>query len=235
MGALLICVTGCKTNTQAQTGVFDDKSGAEPHARRGITTKSSLEQRLLAQAEKSFRRGRYTTPQHDNAYDTFHSVLLLNADNSQARAGLQAILLRYAQLIRGALQSGRLSAASAYLNQVELFYPANALLMDLRENIRSAKLMQPEDISTPQKIDSEHEEFRLSVAELEAKSSVIKQTLAAIVLRLKESGESVLIFARNDREGRWIYQQMKQLAEGYRVRGDIRISSAPKVRILPPL
>lgn len=241
--AVFFCFSGCKTNIQDQSVLeqrsenqvgryqYRNKSSGEKTA--GV--KFTVERRLLIQAEKAFRLGRYTTPQHDNAYDKFHSVLLINPGSSGARSGLQAILLRYAELVRGSLQNGRLGAASAYLNQAELFYPANPLLMDLKKDLRVAKKNQPAEVFVAKGTSSKHEEFNLPLDELSDRSTVVTQILSSIALRVKETDESILIFARNDKEGRWIYKQLRLSASGYRVRGDIRISKAPKVRILPPL
>lgn len=234
---------GCKANMQGQAdqGHGPESEEGRSHyqgqssGKKTVGVKFSVETRLLIQAQKAFRLGRYTTPQHDNAYDKFHSVLLINPTSSRARSGLQAILLRYAELVRSALQNGRLGAASAYLSQAELFYPANALLMDLKKDLRLANKRQPAEVFVAKGSSSEHEEFNLPLDELSDKSSVVTQILSNIALRVKETDESILIFARNDKEGRWIYKQLKQSASGYRVRGDIRISKAPKIRILPPL
>ncbi len=229
---------GCGSQpSKSQVGLGSEKPlGAEESAASPALYRSeSLEQRLLTQAHDAFKSARYTTPQHDNAYDKFHSVLLLNPENAQARAGLQAILLRYAQLVRSATEKGRLRAASAYLRQAELFYPANALLMDLKKQIKTAYATQNQQQKTVEAVKSPHDEYRLKVEELNATSDTMKALLNEIAQRVKESDESVLIFARSDREGRWIYKQLKLAAEGYRVRGDIRIARAPKVRVLPPL
>ncbi len=248
-------LAGCNTRVKPQAslsesvgkGVVGGRSSATGSAtsvaqpaEQKPSTLSGIEESLLKQAQEAFRKARYTTPQHNNAYDKFHSVLLLNPDNAQARAGLQAILLRYSRLVRTALESGRVKAASAYLHQAELFYPANALLMDLKKEIHRVKTRYAQRQSTMQNIASKaplpaHEDVGLPEKELSAKSEAILDVLVDIGKRLKDSDESVLIFARSDREGRWIYKQLKQAAEGYRVRGDIRIARAPKLRILPPL
>ncbi len=248
-------LAGCNTRVKPQAslsesvgkGVVGGRSSATGSAtsvaqpaEQKPSTLSGIEESLLKQAQEAFRKARYTTPQHNNAYDKFHSVLLLNPDNAQARAGLQAILLRYSRLVRTALESGRVKAASAYLHQAELFYPANALLMDLKKEIHRVKTTYAQRQSTMQNIAPKaplpaHEDVGLPEKELSAKSEAILDVLVDIGKRLKDSDESVLIFARSDREGRWIYKQLKQAAEGYRVRGDIRIARAPKLRILPPL
>lgn len=196
----------------------------------------TLEDILLQQAMKTFKQGQYTTPEHANAYDKFHSVLILNPDNEQARAGLQAILLKYAQLIRVALNEGRLNAAARTLEQVETYYPANALVMDLKQELKKARASQPkvEDSSVAIKTGF-LDEVVLPLAALNAKNQAIVNLLAEVALRLKSSDESVMIYARSDREGRWIYKQMDKAADGYRVRGDIKIAKVPKLQILPPI
>lgn len=197
---------------------------------------SRIETKLLAQAQTAFREARYTSPDHDNAYDKFHSVLLLNPDNNQARSGLQAIMLRYAQLIRTALRDGRISSAKNYMRQVEVFYPANTLLMDLKKKITKAQRAIATRVVKEREEQANYvEEIKLSRDDLASKSEEMTRLLAQIAIRLQQTKESVLIFARNDSEGRWIYRQLKSAVQGYRVRGDIRIARSPKIRIMPPL
>lgn len=197
----------------------------------------NVESRLLLQAQQAFRDARYTTPSHDNAYDKFQSVLMINPESTQARAGVQAILLNYAQLIRSALNEGRIQAARSYLTAAEIYYPANPLLMDLKSKIREEERAMARSSLEPaaESAGEQYEDIPLTAQELNRRSEQMKQKLIAIAQRLQETEESVLIFARNDREGRWIYRQLKEATPGYRVRGDIRVSSTPKLRILPPL
>jgi len=244
LATALCCVAACHHHVADQTGAGSHTSDRLPPVELPVeSTPSPVEKspyanitrRLLRQAELSFRAGRYTTPSHDNAFDKFHSVLLVNPQNARARAGLQAILLQYSQLIRTALNEGRLDAANNYLQQVETFYPANSLLMDLKTEIKKAR-----GLISDQEISSQHlgpivEEISIPAAELSAKSQLVIDMLASISSRLRDTKESIYIYARSDREGRWIYKQLKLSAEGYRVRGDIRISQVPKLHIMPPL
>jgi len=196
----------------------------------------TIDRRLLRQAELAFRSGNYFSPSHNNAYDKFHSVLLINSDSTQARAGLQAILLRYSQSIRSALQDGHLTTATNRLSQVEPYFPANALLLDLKKQIRKARAaVATESRLVPTEPAAEYEEMQLSVSDLNARAASLQSALALVGQRLKSSNESVMIVARSDREGRWIYKQLKSAVTGYRIRGDIQIGRSPKLRFLPPL
>ncbi len=245
MCGVLLCLPACQQRTKEHAAINAPIDGLVYAARIPEPAVSApapkdplgeIESSLLRRAELAFRAGRFTSPSHDNAYDKFHSVLLLNPDNRHARAGLQAILLRYSQLIRAALAEGRLRAATNYLRQVEIYYPANSLLMELKQQLALARLAAAKPAAVvAEKNDPAIEEISLPAVELSAKSQAVVDTLAGIATRLRDTEESVLIYARSDREGRWIYKQLKQSASGYRVRGDIRISRIPKIRIMPPL
>lgn len=200
-----------------------------------IPIKRRMENALLKQAQHAFSLGYFTSPAHNNAYDKFQSVLLINPQSEQARAGIQAILLKYAQLTRLAISEGRLPSAKNYLRAAEIYYPANPLLMDLKQKIRDAEAAYAQvDESKESESENKYEELTLAISDLNRKSESLQLALAGIAKRVEESQEGILIFARSDREGRWIYKQLKDAVPGYRVRGDIRISKSPKIRILPP-
>lgn len=196
---------------------------------------AALEAKMLAKAERAFRAGRMTEPAHDNAYDTFHSVLLLNPNNSQARAGVQAILIRYADLIRRALAEQDYYNAEILLNRAQIYFPANALLLDLKKELAEAREKEDEQMLTKPPTDLAIVDYPLPSGALSRRSSTVSGYLARIAQRLKENGESVMIHARSDAEGRWIYKQLNDAVPGYRVRGDIRLGRAAKIVILPPL
>ncbi len=63
----------------------------------------------------------------------------------------------------------------------------------------------------------------------------IKNQLAALASRVQESKEYVLIYARNDAEGRWVYQQMREASEDYRLRGNIKRHKKPRIVLDAPL
>lgn len=192
---------------------------------------------LLLSAQQAFRENRLTTPSHDNAYDLFQSVLTLDPENSSARAGVQAILISYADWSRTAIAEREYSKAQDYLNLAQIYFPANPLLLELQQKLREdkrlrARVEQQVLVSEPA---PERVEYSLPGLALKKKSPAVADYLARLAKRIQASDESVMIYARSDSEGRWIYQQLNQATEGYRVRGDIRIASAPKIVLMPPL
>jgi hypothetical protein len=56
-----------------------------------------------------------------------------------------------------------------------------------------------------------------------------------VAQRVRESDETVLILARTDAEGRWIYKVMRESVGEYRIRGDIRITREPALVLQPPI
>ena len=242
----LLFLTGCQMLAPVpQVVVPETQPSPIPKVKR-VEKSKSFEERLLMQAEAAYRKGYLLPPLEPNAYDRFHSVLLLDSNNSVARSGLQAILLNYADKVRRSLAVGKLAQAEQLLTDVEIYFPANPLLMDFRQDIRKQKLAMAEaakaaakqrnsnrSINEPQ--PENYIDIELDVASLSKKDEQILSVLKDVAFRLRETDESILIYARNDKEGRWIYRQLKEAVKGYRVRGDIRYSKSPKLRVLPPL
>lgn len=186
---------------------------------------------LLAQAERDVLAGRLTSPYGHNAYDRFQGVLRLQPGNLQAISGLQLILMRYVSLGRQALKRDKPAQAKQWLGRARKITQTNPLLEELQSAIAESLARQSQQRSLAKQGD----EILLNVSDLSARSSAIKSLLQRVADRIRQSDESVLIVARNDAEGRWLYQQLRQAASGYRIRGDIRVESTPKLRLLPPL
>lgn len=130
-------------------------------AAKAKSAKERVIDELLASAQQAFRDDKLTTPSHDNAYDQFQSVLALDPANSSARAGVQAILISYAEWARNAIASGDYAGAQGYLNQAQLYFPANPLLMELQQTIAKAKQQrkQQEQVVLAQEPPAERTEF----------------------------------------------------------------------------
>ncbi|WP_246434651.1 N-acetylglucosaminyltransferase [Teredinibacter haidensis] len=194
-----------------------------------------FEQRLMQQAEKAFRRGRLISPAHDNAYDRFHAVLLMNPDNATANAGLQAIVIRYAELIRDALGHSRYHQATGFMRVAQQYFPGNPLLVKLQRELAETRRHKSQSRVGPTPDVAVVDEFSLSVQLLNDSPEQLVPLLFSIAERVKVRNESVMIYARTDTEGRWIYRQLKKAVPGYRVRGDIRLAKRPKITVMPPL
>lgn len=233
MGALLW--SGCATPTP-------DPQPAPPASEVGpVDTpppdgRAIMLEQLLAQGEAALARGHLTHPEHDNAYDKFRAVLLLEPDHAQAQAALHGVLLAYVDRIRTALRRGQLSEAQRLLARGQDAFPDASMLVDMRAELRQVQATrQAEQMADVGDAESEGLRVALPVAELNQRSEAIEALLGELAERVMETRESVMIWARTDAEGRWIYQTMQAKTSDYRIRGDIRISSQPFVQLLEPL
>ena len=198
---------------------------------RAALQKQQVVDALLAQAERDVLAGRLTSPYGRNAYDRFQGVLRLQPGNIQAQSGLQLILMHYVSLGRSALKRDKPAQAKQWLALAQTITQTNPLLDELQAAIDESLLRQSERRS----LSKQGDEILLKASDLSARNDAIKLLLQGVAARIRQSDESVLIVARTDAEGRWLYQQLRQAASGYRVRGDIRVEPTPKLRLLPPL
>jgi len=75
----------------------------------------------------------------------------------------------------------------------------------------------------------------LSADTLNDRGPPLQAQLRVVAERIGKSHESLLIVARNDGEGRWLYKQIKSLLVGYRLRGDIRVGKEAYLEFQAPL
>lgn len=192
--------------------------------------------RLLDQADIAYQRGRYTLPAQDNAVDRYQAALLLDPQNARAQAGLDTVLLAYIDQVRAALSAGRIGAAQEMIQRGRELFDGSPLLQQLENELQQAQASaRREREAASDNQPNEGERVDLPVTELNRRDDTLVQTLKELATRVSSSEESVMIYARNDREGRWIYKVLQDAAGDHRIRGDIRISSVPYVVLMEPL
>lgn len=219
LGALLLL--GCATEPQQPPAKV-----VEPHVSR-----ETVVDNLLRRAERALQADRLASPAHDNAADRYRAVLKLDPDNSQAKTGLQLVVMRYVDLARDALAKSRIEKADYFLARargVGGVESSNSLLLDLHQHIQAAKAAKKAESAGQNRFD-------LDTTMLSRKAPELQALLADIAQRVRETDEALLIVARTDAEGRWLYQQMRRSVPGYRLRGDIKIGKRPYISLQPPI
>ncbi len=172
---------------------------------------------LLASAERALARDRLTVPQYDNAYSWYQQVLAFDEANAEAHWGMSQITERYLQLAEQAFSRGGRGKGELMLQRA-LAISATA---EQANSVRSRFKAQPSDT-----------EFLLATADLTARNDTITTRLAELALVAKKVKSRLLIVARSDAEGRWIYQKMREAVDGHRLRGNIEIGSVPRIVLL---
>lgn len=193
-------------------------------------TKEEIRQRaiqhFLRRAEEAQREGFYTMPAGASAYDFYLNVLSMDPGNQQARAGIQIIVMELVSRARDALRQRAFGQVNSLLNRADEISPGNPLSAEVRKQLqreqRRAAAAVSQDGPAAQSVS-------LPPAELSAKSPAMVATLQSIAQQIRTHEMRVIIVARTDGEGRWIYSQLREAVPGYRVRGDIRLGSPPRL------
>jgi hypothetical protein len=172
---------------------------------------------LLARAQRALADDRLMIPSTDNAYNWYQQVLSLDDVNAEAHWGMQQISNRYVQLAEQAFESGRPELAEKMLQGAG---KVAAIPTDL-DKIRQ-RYEQP----------ASDNEFILPISALTKRSDKIIEQLESLALQAHANQSRLLIIARNDEEGRWIYQKMRMALDGFRLRGNIEVGRVPRVVLI---
>ena len=224
---VLVCaLCACQTNQKSQPA---PAPAAVVQPKPVITKEQQVVNMLLINGEYTLSRDQLLTPTNDNAYDFFRAALKLDPNSTRAKGGLQGIVMRYVDLARQAAARGNYSQATAMLNNARIVDPTNLLIKEvstaLTEQIKSAPPVEP--------YRGGANEFLLDASLLGKDDPVILARLSEIAQKLKATNSLAMIIARTDVEGRWIYQKMRDAVPDYRVRGDIKLGSPPRVQLVP--
>lgn len=188
-------------------------------AKKQAEIRAARAQRLrnvLANAQQAFADDRLMLPAFDNAYYWYQQALAIDELNAEAHWGMRQITDRYLVLAEQAFNSGRIEVAEHMLSGAEKIAAPPAQINALRERYRE---------------NTKENQFLLSRSALTARSDTIKQQLAELALAM-EPNQRLLIVARNDSEGRWIYLQMRNAVDGFRLRGNIELGRVPRITII---
>jgi hypothetical protein len=173
---------------------------------------------LLLMAEQALSDDRLMQPSSDNAYDWYQQVLALDGANAKAHNGMRQITVRYVELAQRYYDQGMYVRAHQMLDGAGRVSASPGVVEALK---RQYKLPPPKD-----------NEFYLSVNALAERGESIGDELMEITHRAVEAQSRLLIVARNDEEGRWIYRQMRSFTQDYRLRGNIQLGERPKIVLL---
>ncbi|GAA5525799.1 hypothetical protein Maes01_02372 [Microbulbifer aestuariivivens] len=182
---------------------------------------------FLQRAEAAQRQGFLTQPAGASAFDYYLRVRQLDPANSRAATGIQGIVIELVERARDALRRRAFAEVASYLNQAEDLAPGNPLAAEVRSQMARERARAGTDI--PQ-----GEAVSLPAASLASRSEAVSALLRETAQRIRREDLRVIIVARSDEEGRWVYQQLREAVTGYRVRGDIRLGSPPRVILMAP-
>lgn len=179
---------------------------------------------LLDKGQKAVQAFRLTKPKDNNARDYFQQVLDLDPDNQAALEGMKSIGARYLVLAQSATTKAEISKAEGYLKLADQFQGDPQVAARIRSEIEA--VLAHELASHPDN------EYPLNRRDLKSRNEGMVDKLHEIAREAAELKSRLLIIARTDAEGRWIYQMMREAIKSYRLRGNIEVGAKPKVVLI---
>ena len=188
-------------------------------------TPSDDRQRLIADllfdGLQALDADRLLTPIDDNAHARFKRALAYDPDNEIARQGLIDIVARYVELALEASRQGLFPDAELLLDRAQFVdedHPAIAQArIYLQEEMNSGDLF-----------------FNLDGREFARRSEAAQERLSDIARQAEKLDAFFLITAPNDGQARWMFSIMREAVEGYRLRGNIELTSKTSIRLRIP-
>lgn len=203
---LLILLSGC--SMMVPDTVIDKP---QPQQLRQLTL-------LLNEADKAIERGRFIAPQFDNANGYYRKVLVLDAGNEQALAGIQNLIEILSLKAKQSLEIDRIRDYRVYTSWIEQIAPSSPVLAEL-------KALDPDR-------QTSGGSWTIAVSDLKARNSNAKKSIKQAALTAKAYQSRVKIIAPTDADGRWIYQQMRSVADEYLFRSSLIIGDKAKIVVL---
>ncbi len=93
---------------------------------------------LLQQADEAFNKNQLISPADGNAYNRYQKVLTIETHNRQAKEKLKEIETRLTRQITQAIEQGRLTQASIFLEQAQSVYGRNSRIIEIESMLERA-------------------------------------------------------------------------------------------------
>lgn len=185
-----------------------------PAAPQPATLDEATLRDLLDRAAAAMARDHLTYPVENSAYAIYAHILDLQPDQEDARRGLETIVEQYIELAMQALEHHRYASARSMLSRARIINPNHPSIEPTEHQIRLLS-------------EAQREVLKLTQDQLTYPDRATTRALQSLAQLPANSRCRFTISAKNDAQGRWIYQR---LAEGgddqqtkSRIRAQIRI------------
>jgi hypothetical protein len=175
--------------------------------------------KLLEQGDRALAAGRLLTPIDDCAYDYYRQALIVAPGHPAARHGLERLADRFIGMAEQAAERGQFDTAKAMLKHARYVDPD-------RPGIAETEAM------IEMRSSAKRRHVALDTEQLSAHAAGLAEQLKTLGAQAKAQDAWVIIHARNDAEGRWIYQQLASAAGDRRIRAELSIGAPPAVDLL---
>ena len=173
---------------------------------------------MLEAANRALEEDRLVFPEDGSALSIYRNILGHYPTQNQALRGMDNIVERYLVLANQAAEQGRLASARSMLARARLVNENHPGITTTHNRIERLSNTKPQVIS-------------LKNSEIRSRSARLGKSLTQLGRRAKSLAAQVIITARSDADGRWIYQQMKKGQGDERIRAQLQIGSPANVSI----
>jgi len=173
---------------------------------------------LLDQAYYAMAADQLTSPYPGSALEAYDRVRQIQPDHPEARRGLEKIVERYLALAVTAAQRRQFAAAQGMLDRATIVDPDHPGIEPVQSQIRMLAAADRRVVT----LDGDL---------LREQAPAVQQMLTQAGADSRRGDCWVEMFARNDAEGRWMYQQLNG-SGGQRVRAQLNIGSSPRVELV---
>ena len=169
---------------------------------------------LLDQAEAAVARGHLTYPIEDSAYEIYLRILGRQPDQQDALRGMEHIVEQYIAMAMQALERHRYASARSMLARARLIDPSHPSIEPTDRQIRLLS-------------QAERKVMKLTQEQLNNPDEELTGALQAMATLPADNNCHFTISAKNDAQGRWIYQRLAAGSDSEqgtaRIRAQIRI------------
>lgn len=227
-GVLLVALTACQSAPKQEAAPAPVVQQVQVPV--VLTAQQKMINSILAEADYCLSQKKLLNPIADNAHDRYRSVLLMDPNNERAKLGLQTISLHLVDQARTAARRGNMSEAQTLIKYAR-GVDNNPVVQDAAETLRK----QIGAVPVAKSYTPAEGELVVDTKLLQAKDPQLTKQLVGIAQKAKQTDQFVLITARTDADGRYIYQLLRNAVPGYLVRGDIKIGAPARVKLVASL
>lgn len=166
--------------------------------------------RLLRLADEAITQDKLTYPRKESAYRYYQEILKRQPGQSDAVRGLENLVERYIELSLKALQRNQPATARSMLARAKIILPKHPSIGPTERQIFLFATAERKTINLPAQQLADQEQM------LALQLSNFAKNAAKFDCRF-------IINAKNDAQGRWIYQKLADGFDGGRLRAQLNI------------
>jgi hypothetical protein len=170
---------------------------------------------LLTQADAAIKKDHLTYPEQGSAYSLYLEILAIEPAQTDAIDGLEHIVEEYIALAMRALDRNQYAGARSMLARARIIMPDHPSI-------------KPTDVQIRLLSQAQRTRLKLNQDELKNDTNKVSADLQTLLNTPPAEGCRFIISAKDDAQGRWIYQA---LAKGAIEANEARVRAQIKIRL----